>query len=259
MDLVIQVIVVIFACVLFAFATSLFRKKATTAATSAMTFVFLFIIVLSVSKFRHFNGWGFEAETWDQKQIEAAVLVDRLKSMTEATSGQVALLASKLGLWESGLSNPQLADLLKQTRQILDQAEVAGSEQEVILEPLYNRITTNYASAAYALVDRALAQRLSSLQAERSAAITAQKADYVSKLTQEIAAADKELQELRSGQLSYMNPTGIGALIAKLKTTSSLAGNTNLLDELTNIQIDVAFFESNRTLRRRIDWAYVYQ
>jgi len=31
-----------------------------------------------MSKFKHVTGFGFEAETWDEKQVEAAQLVDQL-------------------------------------------------------------------------------------------------------------------------------------------------------------------------------------
>jgi hypothetical protein len=68
-----------------------------------------------MSKFKHVKGFGFDAETWDEKQVEAAQLVDQLSSISEGLSQQVALLASRIGFWVSGLSNPELAALLRQT------------------------------------------------------------------------------------------------------------------------------------------------
>jgi|SRR6516162_68733 hypothetical protein len=76
----------------------------TGAVTAILSFGFLALLLLHMSKFKHVNGFGFEAETWDQKQVEAAKLVDQLSNTSAALNEQVALLASRLGLWGPGLS-----------------------------------------------------------------------------------------------------------------------------------------------------------
>jgi preprotein translocase subunit SecY len=40
---------------------------------------FLLVVLLLLAKFKRFKGFGFEAEMWEEKQEEAAVLVDELK------------------------------------------------------------------------------------------------------------------------------------------------------------------------------------
>jgi hypothetical protein len=40
---------------------------------------FLFVVLLLLAKFKRFKGFGFEAEMWEEKQEEAAALVDSLK------------------------------------------------------------------------------------------------------------------------------------------------------------------------------------
>jgi uncharacterized membrane protein len=75
-----------------------------TAATVLLSFGFLFVILLVLSKFKRFKGFGFEAEMWEEKQEQAAVLVERLTLLSATLSQQVALIAAKLGLWGSGLS-----------------------------------------------------------------------------------------------------------------------------------------------------------
>jgi hypothetical protein len=82
-----------------------------TSASAAMSFGFLLVVILSISQFKHFNGFGFEAETWDQKQVEAARLVDQLQGLTKATSRELALVASKIGRWDNGPSNQELMDI----------------------------------------------------------------------------------------------------------------------------------------------------
>jgi hypothetical protein len=120
----------------------------TASSTSLLGFGFLLVVLLVLAKFKRFKGFGFEAEMWEEKQIEAAALVDRLSLLSEAVAQQVALIASKLGLWDAGLSFPQMADLLDQTQRLLDAAEVLPDRRDDILAPLYQRIELNYWHAA---------------------------------------------------------------------------------------------------------------
>jgi hypothetical protein len=260
METATQTALVAFAIVLFGVATYLFAREKSVPASAAMGFVFLFIVVLSLSKFKHVNGFGFEAETWDQKQVEAAGLVEKLSTLTEATSQQVALVASKLGLWDSGLTNPQLGELLKQTHQILGGADIAPSRRDQILEPIVKRITQNYRTAAYQFVTRAFQQREQSLQIQRSAEISAGKSDAANILGKEIQDLSGELTRLRK---EFPNDTAdhvatVQALLAFAKGTS-LAKDQELLQQLSEIDADTRFFDDNKTLRREIDWSFVYR
>jgi hypothetical protein len=81
MDIAVQIVLIIFAVVLFGVGTYLFFRGNAVVGSAAMGFVFLFIVVLSLSKFKHVHGFGFEAETWDQKQVEAATLVEKLRTL----------------------------------------------------------------------------------------------------------------------------------------------------------------------------------
>lgn len=57
---------------------------------------FLFVVLLLLAKFKRFKGFGFEAEMWEEKQEEAAVLVDELKKKLERFStARASLLKGK--------------------------------------------------------------------------------------------------------------------------------------------------------------------
>jgi hypothetical protein len=79
----------------------------TRAAVTPLTFGLLLIAMVFLAKFRHFEFWGMKFETWDQKQVEAAELVDRLRLISDGTSEQVALLPqrSELGIMLSPIPN----------------------------------------------------------------------------------------------------------------------------------------------------------
>lgn len=260
METAVQITLVAFAVVLFCIATYLFAREKSVPASAAMGFVFLFIVVLSLSKFKHVNGFGFEAETWDQKQVEAAGLVEKLKTLTEATSQQVALVASKLGLWDSGLTNPQLGELLKQTHQILDGTDIASNRRDQILEPIVKRITQNYRTAAYQLVTRAFAQKEQSLQNQRSALISTGKPDEATSLSKEMQDVEGERTRFHK-ELPNDSANNIATVPALLTFTkgTSLVKDKELLRQLNEIDADTRFFDDNKTLRREIDWSFVFQ
>jgi len=47
---------------------------------------FLFVVLLLLAKFKRFKGFGFEAEMWEEKQKEAAALVEDLKQELQRLS-----------------------------------------------------------------------------------------------------------------------------------------------------------------------------
>jgi hypothetical protein len=114
------------------------------AITAVLTFGFLVLLLLHMSKFKHVKGFGFDAETWDEKQVEAGKLVDQLSSMSEVLSQQIVLLSSRLGMWDSGLTTPELMDIYKQTEKQLKAASIPNPRRDEILEPLRRRIVLGY-------------------------------------------------------------------------------------------------------------------
>jgi hypothetical protein len=88
----------------------------------------------------------------------------------QAPSQQLALITSKLGLWDSGLSNPQTAELIENTRQILQTTGTTESERKNILAPLYWRMALNYVEAGRRMIDAELIGERDSVNAARRTA-----------------------------------------------------------------------------------------
>jgi hypothetical protein len=139
-----------------------------TTVTAVLSVAFLMLLLLHMSKFKHVKGFGFDAETWDEKQVQAAQLVDQLSSISEGLSQQVALLASRSGFWESGLTNPELAALLRQTNTLLQATTaISQTKRDEILAPLRLRISTNYWDAARNLIYKAYSTKAGRLSKTR--------------------------------------------------------------------------------------------
>ena len=63
---------------------------------------FLCFIFSSVSRFKRFKGLGFEAELWEDKQEEAAELIDRFKDIVTIYSREAVMSRVTAGRWEDG-------------------------------------------------------------------------------------------------------------------------------------------------------------
>jgi hypothetical protein len=65
-------------------------------AASVLGFAFLFLVLLLLAKFKRFKGFGFEAEMWEQKQEEAAVVLENLKEASAGISDVKDLIRSTI-------------------------------------------------------------------------------------------------------------------------------------------------------------------
>jgi hypothetical protein len=103
MNYVSNIIISVGAILLLSVGIHLAISDKVAAFTSILSFAFLFVVLLLLAKFKRIKGFGFEAEMWEEKQEEAAVLVERLTLLSTTVSQQVALIAAKLGFTMAAL------------------------------------------------------------------------------------------------------------------------------------------------------------
>lgn len=72
-----------------------------TEATAVFGLGFLSFIYANVSRFKRFKGLGFEAELWEDKQKEAADLIERLREVVSIYTREVILGKLTAGRWDS--------------------------------------------------------------------------------------------------------------------------------------------------------------
>ncbi len=223
---------------------------------AVLSIAFLMLLLLQMSKFKHVQGFGFDAETWDEKQVQAAQLVDQLSTISEGLSQQVALLAARSGFWGSGLSNPELARLLRQTDEELQLTKTPDAKRAEILAPIRLRISTNYWNAARNLIDTMYQDKRKEVQNKPqqnpSAAQSVQ--TQVNALTVEVAKIDA-IQA--PGQILF----DLDALVDRVKNSKTLTPlPQTALRELTDLSDDLWFFNANKDnkLKRDIDLDKLY-
>lgn len=87
------------AIIFLAFSIMFFLNTEVTGATAAFAMFFLCLIYGNVSRFKRFKGLGFEAELWEDKQKEAADLIDRLKNIVQVYTREIVMMKVLAGRW----------------------------------------------------------------------------------------------------------------------------------------------------------------
>jgi hypothetical protein len=248
MEIATYIITAIVAVALTGAGVSLCWRKqpgSTAAVTALLSFGFLMLLLLHMSKFKHVKGFGFDAETWDEKQVQAAELLDKLSSTSEALSHQTALLASRLGLWDSGLTNPELADILQRTEKQLEAGQTQKSRQNEILAPIKRRIAPNYWRAAQNLIDKTYMEQH----------------DELMKANSDRQKQEELIKEMRRiDDITVDMPRNLEPLITAIKNSKLFNVPKSSLTELNEIDTDLRFFDASgqKTLRRNINLEELY-
>lgn len=224
------------------------QDKTATAGT-ALGFAALFVVLLLLAKFKHVKAFGFEAEMWEQKQVEAAALVDKLTALATLTSEQVALISAKLGLWSGALTNPEMVALMKQAGAVMQSTEVPENRRDEILAPIRDRVLMNYWGAAFRITEISFGKELEQLGEKLGRAVEPERGELVSTINR----INQALGKLRT-ELTYPKFKENPSLEPILSLAKSHLGNHDrLIRELTELQNDLVAFQQNRELRRNID------
>ena len=211
------------------------------AITAVLTFGFLVLLLLHMSKFKHVKGFGFDAETWDEKQVEAAKLVDQLSNMSEVLSQQIVLLSSRLGMWDSGLTTPELMDIYKQTEKQLEAASISKPRRDEILEPLRRRIVLGYWFTVRHLIDDAYVAQYHTMLAQGQ---TAKAAEEQTERVNVVEAIPLD---------TFLAAGSFDPVISVVRASKLFTAPDTLLKNLAELNDDLKYFIVNRDLRRRIE------
>jgi hypothetical protein len=242
METATAIIIAVAACALIVLGIYLALADRAASAATAWGFGFLLVILLLLTKFKRFKGFGFEAELWEQKQVEAANLIDQLKSLAKLMSKQMAMVAARIGLWDSALSMAELADLVDDLKQQLDAIDVPPHESEEILRTLYQRIESAYCAEAWTIMMTALKAASNAVHSDLSSPIAEDYRRAVSlrpALNKELAAA------------GTLQSEPIAALVRLVQDSTIITGNADVAQRLMEIERDLQHFRTCRSFRRR--------
>ncbi len=214
------------------------------AVTAALSFGFLVLLLLNMSKFKHVKGFGFDAETWDEKQVEAAKLVDQLSSMTEALSRQIVLLSVRVGTFGAAFTNPELMDVYQQADKQLVAASIPKPRRDEILEPLRQRMILDYWWAARHLIDNAYVAQYDMLRGQGQIAKAAEE--------------QNERARLEATPETLLTSGGLDQVIFTVRSSKLFTAPDDLIKNLTDLNEDMKYFIANGEMRRKIDLNTAY-
>jgi hypothetical protein len=89
-----------FACLLFSL--KLLYNDQITSGSAIFGIGFLSFLYSNLARFKKFKGLGFEAELWEDKQKEAANLIDQLKGIVSAYTREIVMGNVMRGRWGGG-------------------------------------------------------------------------------------------------------------------------------------------------------------
>lgn len=94
-----RVLFVIIGLTLIGASLTMVHQEKITEAAAVFGLGFLSFIYANVARFKRFKGLGFEAELWEDKQKEAADLIERLREVVSIYTREVVLGKVKAGRW----------------------------------------------------------------------------------------------------------------------------------------------------------------
>jgi hypothetical protein len=239
---VIPWIIAISACSLLGVGVCLAFTDRSGSAVTAWGIGFLLVILLLLTKFKRFKGFGFEAELWEQKQVEAVALIDQMKSLSKLISRQMASVASRVGIWDSALSMAELAEFVDELQQHMTAIGIPAHEAEEVLQNIYRRIEAAYYGVARHEVSAAMNDASAVIHGGTGSPSNEER----QKATSLLLGLDKEIQAA-----SDLPAASITALIEFVQASKIIERKSELFDRLHEIERDMVHFRTHRSFRRR--------
>nr|WP_320142398.1 hypothetical protein [uncultured Cohaesibacter sp.] len=156
------------ALIFLAFSIQFFLKAEVTGATAAFVMFFLCLVYGNFSRFKRFKGLGFEAELWEDKQKEAADLIERLKSIVQVYTHEIVMMKVMAGRWGGGSKWPDRWALYDE---LVDQHDTLGQHIDFLplKEKVYRVMVFDAVNHLYPKIERPLSEALSKAQTTISA------------------------------------------------------------------------------------------
>ena len=139
------------------FSINSFLHSGVAAATAAFVMFFLCLIYANVSRFKRFKGLGFEAELWEDKQQEAADLIERLKNIVEVYTREIIMMKVMSGRWGGGSEWPSRWALYEE---LVGQHDTLGQKIDFLplKEKVYRIMVFDSVSALSSEIQHALSK-----------------------------------------------------------------------------------------------------
>lgn len=153
----------VIAIIFLIFSFGFFVNMHVAGATAAFVMFFLCLIYSNVSRFKRFKGLGFEAELWEDKQKEAAELIDRLKDIVQVYTREIVMAKVMSGRFGGTTEWPDRWALFEE---LIDQHDTLGQHIDFLplKEKVYRVMVFDAVSHLYSKLETAFAKARSDAQ-----------------------------------------------------------------------------------------------
>jgi hypothetical protein len=262
MDQVVRVGAAVAAGLLLICGTILAFRGLEAGATATYAAAILMLIFVFLSRFKKFKGFGIEAELWEEKQEEAAMLIDRLKRLSAATAEPVIAMTARMGRLDSHFSRREHSDVLSRLEGALREAGVDAEDIEHMKSDWYNYNTFDLTLPISKTLIAAMDERKKELHQESTkptepgggAKKMGQREAH--ELTTALESAKTELRAMFAGIVRGEKaevPRKLTDWFERLPAFSD-AERQELRDRLKEQMDDLAFYIQHRTFRRPEIW-----
>ncbi len=151
-----------------------------------------------------------------------------------------------------------MANLVDQTRRLLDAAEVSRDKQDEIMAPLYQRVELNYWNAAYGLLSKSLRHKM---EATRQSAPPGSSRDPAYEENTNLIHVIDHDQQLLDG-VSYdplRRESSFSDLVVLSGQLLSFKEDDAVRAEMNEIHLDFNHFKEHHSFRRDIDLSPLYR
>ncbi|MET3527191.1 hypothetical protein [Phenylobacterium koreense] len=213
----------------------------------------LLLAFLQLSRFKAFKGLGFEAELWEDKQKEAAELVERTRDLLGVLSTTMLTAAPRLGRLGTAFSRRELLDLAQEVEQLLVEAGAPEASNPRLRGEIDRLISWDLARETTGTLGKEIRQRAEQLRAEISQRFGSPISDAEGfgrelervRTLQACTIDPKDLDPLNRGQWA----ADISARITALPEFTE-AEKASLRNQVNDSLLDLEAWTNGRNVRR---------
>jgi hypothetical protein len=226
-----------------------FQGKAAEGALCAAMGLLLLAFV-QLSRFKRFRGLGFEAELWETKQEEAALLVDQTRQLLGVLAKTTLTAAPRMNRMMTGFTRREILDLSDQVERLLIAAKAPTADLKSEIDRLISvDMAIPIANQVSQRVRTRVEQRRRAV-AERFGSPITDSAGYGEALKAEVYAVAShafEWNELGEDRKAW--PDAIRRRIQSLEGFDA-AERVALASEVEDRLLDLEAWTTNRSIRR---------
>lgn len=211
----------------------------------------LLLAFVQLSRFKRFRGLGFEAELWETKQEEAALLVDQTRQLLGVLAKTTLIAAPRMNRYMMGFTRRELLDLSDQVERLLIAAKAPTADLKSEIDRL---ISVDMVMPITSLISNRVQTRARECErvvTERFGSPITDAEGYGEAVKTEVTAVrDQAFQWNDLGQDRAAWPDAIRRRVQSLVGFDA-AERTALLSDIENLLLDLEAWTTSRSIRRK--------